>query len=85
MVFITYGLGAFIFYYLAHKLKLIPKFLSIWGLIGIPLVLLSSMLEIFGLNPGLFLGMQMGLNEIILGIWLIAKGFNSSEIASESE
>jgi len=84
MVFLTYGLGAFIFYYLAHQLKLIPRFLSVWGLIGVPLVLLEIGLEIFGFNPGLLLGMQMGLNEIILGIWLIARGFNLSEIDSES-
>jgi len=84
MVFLAYGLGAFIFYYLAHKLKLIPRFLSIWGLIGTPLVLMNVLLEIGGLNPGLILGMQMGLNEIILGIWLVARGFNSFEIATES-
>ena len=32
MVFLTYGLGAVIFYYLLHKLRLIPRFLSIWGI-----------------------------------------------------
>jgi hypothetical protein len=80
MVFIAYGLGALIFYYLLHQSKLIPRFLSVWGLIGAPLVLINVMLEIFGFNPALILGFQMGLNEIVLGIWLIVKGFNSSAI-----
>lgn len=85
MVFITYSLGALIFYYLLYQLKLIPRFLSIWGLIGVPLVLINIMLEIFGFNPGVILGAQMGLNEIVLGIWLIIKGFNSSELISGYE
>lgn len=84
MVFIAYGLGAVVFYYLLHQLKLIPRFLSIWGLIGAPLVLINVMLEIFGNKPGLILGAQMGLNEIVLGIWLIVKGFKSSTISSQS-
>ncbi len=77
MVFITYCLGAFIFYYLMHQLKLIPRFLSVWGLIGVPLVFISIILDIFGFNPGLIIGALMGLNEIVLGIWLMIKGFNS--------
>jgi len=80
MVFITYGLGAMIFYYVLYKTKLIPRFLSVWGLIGAPLVLINTILEIYGFNPGLFLGAQMGLNEIVLGIWLVVKGFNPSVI-----
>ena len=82
MVFITYGLGAVIFYYLLFQAKLIPRWLSGWGLIGAPLVLISTMLTIFGFEPMLILGAQMGLNEIVLGIWLIVKGFNSSELKS---
>ena len=45
MVFTTYALGAIIFYYLAYHLKLIPRFLSVWGLIGAPLVLVSVIFD----------------------------------------
>ena len=77
MVIIAYGMGAVIFYYLSHKLRLIPRFLSVWGIIGAPLVLMSAVLEIFGIEQASYLGVQMGLNEIILGIWLVIKGFNT--------
>lgn len=80
MVFLTYGLGAVIFYYLLFQSRLIPRWLSVWGLIGAPLVIISVMLEIFGFNPPLIMGAQMGLNEIVLGIWLLTKGFSQSEI-----
>jgi len=78
MVFITYGLGAIIFYYLMYQSKLIPRFLSVWGLIGVPLVLINVLLDIFGSNQIQLLGLVMGLNEIVLGVWLIAKGFKSN-------
>ena len=84
MVFIAYGLGAIIFYYLSYRLRIIPRFLSIWGLIGAPLVLINVMLEIFGFKTLQILGVQMGLNEIILGIWLIVKGFYPSANVSGS-
>lgn len=77
MVFLTYSLGALIFYYSAYHLKLIPRFLSIWGLIGAPLVIVNILLDSFNISLGVDLGLIMGLNEIVLGIWLVAKGFKT--------
>ena len=79
MVFLTYALGAIIFYYITYHLKLIPRFLSIWGLIGAPLVLINVILDSCAISPGVNLGLVMGVNEIILGIWLIVKGFKTRE------
>ena len=77
MVFTTYALGAIIFYYLAYHLKLIPRFLSVWGLIGAPLVLVSVIFASCDIILEIDLGLVMGLNEIVLGIWLTVKGFKS--------
>ena len=77
MVFLTYSLGALIFYYSTYHLKLIPRFLSIWGLIGAPLVIVNILFDSFNISLGVDLGLIMGLNEIVLGIWLIAKGFKT--------
>ena len=79
MVFITYSLGAIIFYYLAYHLKLIPRLFSVWGLIGAPLVLLNVIFDSLRIDPGMNLGLIMGLNEIILGFWLIIVGFKSMQ------
>ena len=75
MVFITYSLGAIIFYYLTYHLKLIPRFLSIWGLIGAPLVFINVIFDSCAISLGVNLGLVMGVNEIVLGIWLTVKGF----------
>ena len=83
MVSITFGLGALLFYYMLYQSKLIPRFISIWGFIGATVVLVNAILDMLGFTPG-NLGILMLLNELFLGIWLIAKGFNPVVIDSEA-
>ena len=88
MVSITLALGALLLYTMLYRSKLIPRFVSIWGLVGAITVLTTTMLDIFALSVspaiGLVLGLPMLLNELFLGVWLIAKGFNPSAVASLS-
>ena len=78
-----YGLGALIFNYLLYKSKLIPRWLSGWGLIGATLMLATGLIRMF--DPSLIYGaLPLLLNEMVLAVWLIVKGFSSSAIASES-
>ena len=91
MVMIVVSLGALMFYYLLYQSKLIPRFISVWGLIGAPLSLAGGLIAIFGHRAGasmpastMILGLPIMLNEIFLGVWLIVKGFNSSAIGSGS-
>jgi hypothetical protein len=84
MVMIATGLGGLLFCYLLYKSKLIPRFMSVWGLIGYALLLTGVLLEIFGYSAVMILSLPGGLFEILLGIWLIVKGFKSSAIASAS-
>jgi hypothetical protein len=82
MVSITLVLGALLFYTMLYRSKLVPRFISIWGLLGAVAVLVNAILDMLGLPPG-NLGVIMLLNELFLGIWLIVKGFNAPAIASE--
>jgi hypothetical protein len=86
MVSITFGLGALIFYYMFYQSKLIPRFISVWGLVGAALVLVNAVFDMFGISLGPLgnLGVLMLLNDLFLGVWLIVKGFNPSAITSGS-
>jgi hypothetical protein len=79
-------LGALIFYYLLYRSKLIPRWLSGWGLLGAALFLATVPFRMFDLVPPstLVLIVPLILNELVLAIWLIVKGFNPSAIALES-
>ena len=79
MVSINLVLGALLFYSMLYQTKLIPRFISIWGLLGATAVLANTLLDMLGLPPG-NLGVVMLLNELFLGVWLIVKGFNPSSL-----
>ena len=86
---ISFGLAALMFYYLLYQSKLIPRWLSGWGLIGVPLWFAVSLLIMFGSLTGssvlaTFLYLPIGVNEMVLAVWLIVKGFNPSTIVSGS-
>ena len=86
MLGIFFCVAALLLYYLLYKSKLVPRWLSGWGFIAVALVLLWNLLELLGISIsfGMALALPMILNEIVLAIWLIIKGFNPSAIASLS-
>jgi len=79
-----FAVAALIFYYLLYRSNLIPRWISVWGVIAAILVIPANLLEVTGIASGLMiLYLPIILNEIVLAIWLIVKGFNPSAIASE--
>lgn len=77
-----------IFYYLLYRSKLVPRWLSIWGLIGVPLWLAAGFLATFSHDPTstlpVLLNLPIALNEMVLAVWLLVKGFNPPALASTS-
>jgi hypothetical protein len=86
MVTVSLILGAAVFYTMLYKSRLIPRFISVWGWIAAFFVILTALMDMFGINPGIFefLGLFMLLNELFLGGWLIVKGFRSDALAPQS-
>jgi len=76
LVSIAFSLGALMFYYLFYQSRLIPRWLSIWGLVGAALYLAAPLLEMFGHGFGILMA-PLAVAEIVLAVWLIAKGLNS--------
>jgi hypothetical protein len=77
------GLAGVMLCYTFYKAKLVPGWLAVWGLVGYAIHFGGAVLEILGFNVGLIPVIPGGLWELFIGVWLIAKGFNSSAIASE--
>ena len=82
---IVFILGALMFYYLLYQSKLVPRWLSGWGLLAAIPYFVSGVLGLFTL-PGplgtipMVLVLPMALQEMVLAVWLIARGFNSSPV-----
>jgi hypothetical protein len=86
---IAFILGALMYYYVFYRSKLIPQWLSGWGLIAAVLHLTGIILTMFGQIGSfstiqVFLAFPIAANEIVLAVWLIVKGFNPSAIVSRS-
>jgi hypothetical protein len=86
IVFIIGTLGC---YYLLYQSKLIPRWLSGWGLIAAIPYLAAGLLLMFALisassTTQWVLMLPLGLQEMVLAIWLIVKGFNTLALASGS-
>jgi hypothetical protein len=86
---VTWCIGALMYYSVFYQFRLVPRWLTVWGLVGITLTIIGAVLVLFHLIP-IFGTVQMGLNlpilvqEMALAVWLIAKGFNPSALAAES-
>jgi hypothetical protein len=83
------SIGGLMFYFLLYQTKLVPRWLSSCGLVGTILTISASLLLMFRLieimsTNYLVLNLPMALQEMVLAIWLIVKGFNLSAIASGS-
>ncbi|MEM9076086.1 MAG: DUF4386 domain-containing protein [Bacteroidota bacterium] len=68
-------------YYVFYRTKLIPRFLSIWGMIAISIVFVACQLAIFNIKIDFTFFAQNGVYLLVLIGWLIAKGFNTSPTA----
>jgi hypothetical protein len=86
MLGVFFGLVGLVLYYLLYRSKLVPRFISVWGLIAVALIVAWNLLEFFGITVsfGMALALPMILNEVFLALWLIVRGFNPSAIASGS-
>ena len=91
MIYIFTATGGLMVSYLLYQSKLVPRFISILGLIGYGLFLIATLLEFLGYSsfnalnfPGMIFYISGGIFEVILPVWLIIKGFRSQEIKSEN-
>jgi hypothetical protein len=85
------SIGNLMFYFLLYRIKLVPQWLSVWGLIatvlGGILASLLVMFRIIGIITPIYISLALptAILEIVLAIWFIVKGFDSSVMDSISE
>ncbi|MEZ5114630.1 MAG: DUF4386 domain-containing protein [Candidatus Nanopelagicales bacterium] len=75
------GVGGLLLYALLYRGRLVPVWLSLWGLAGAALILLRGLLEMGGVNLDVAvqaaLAAPIGLQEMVLAVWLIVRGFRA--------
>ena len=80
----AFCLGAFMYYYVFFQSRLIPRWLSGFGIVAITLITVACVLALFSGNritSYIPLAAPIALQEMVLAVWLIVKGFNPKAIA----
>ncbi len=86
---LSFGLGGLMYYWVFYRSRLVPRWLSAFGLVAVTSLMVSGLLVMFGLvepfsPPQVVLALPIAVQEMILAVWLIAKGFDPSVIAAKS-
>ena len=86
---LAFSLGALMYYTVLYESNLIPRWLSGWGVLGIVLGLAATVLASFTHDFSMgsvhtLLNVPIGLQEMVLAVWLIAKGFGAQAITELS-
>jgi len=86
---IAFSMGAMMYYSVFFQSKLVPRFISGWGFLAAASSLAAALLAITGLvmpfsTVFIVLQLPIAVQEMVLAVWLIAKGFNPSAVASMS-
>ena len=81
---IALGLAGLMLNYMFYRAKLVPRWIAVWGLVGYAIIFCGMVSEVMGSGLGLVSSIPGGLWEVFIGVWLIAKGFNSSAFVSQA-
>ncbi|MCK5441832.1 MAG: DUF4386 domain-containing protein [Maribacter sp.] len=81
---VIFTLSALLLNYVLFKSKLVPRWISVFGIIGATISLVMNLLIFYGIELPETLDIVIALQEMVLAVWLITKGFNASTIDSLS-
>lgn len=85
---VVFILGAVMFYSVLYRSRLVPRWISGWGLIAAVPYLAAGILVMFGSidqmsTADALMRIPLGLQEMVLAVWLIARGFNREALAAQ--
>jgi Domain of unknown function (DUF4386) len=80
---VVFGLGGLLLYVLLYRSRLVPRWLSVWGIVGVGMVFAFGLLRMYG-GGSLVLALPIGVQEMALAGWLIVKGFDFSASRREA-
>ena len=89
LAFTAFSLGALILNYMLYRTRLVPRWISAFGLLAAASILAARMMLIGGLElPSDTVTMLDGpifVQEMVFAVWLIFRGFDLSALATESD
>lgn len=79
---LAFCLGAILFYYLFHQSRLVPRALSLWGLVTVFPCLVGTVSAILGHDLPFAIYVPYAPFELVVGLWILIKGISDGTEAS---
>jgi hypothetical protein len=76
---LAFCLGAILFYFLIDKARLVPRWMSLWGLITIFPMLVGTIAQIFGYSIPFGFYVPYVPFELVIGLWILVKGIPNEQ------
>lgn len=80
VLMLVFCLGAGMFYTLLYRSRIVPRWISGWGLVAIAFYVVADLLAMYGVfaansREQVLMFMPMAVQEMVLAVWMIARGF----------
>jgi Domain of unknown function (DUF4386) len=87
---LVFLLGAVMFYLLLYRSHIVPRWIATWGLAAIPFYLAADLLTMYGVVDAdapaqVLMYMPLAVQEMVLAVWMIARGFRPTAVATTTE
>jgi len=79
---LAFCLGGIMFYYLLDKSRVVPRALSLWGLVTVIPMLIGTLTQVFGYTIPFIFYVPYVPFELVIAIWILAKGIKVDSEAS---
>ena len=81
----VFGMGALIFYSALVRFRLVPWWISVFGLVAVVLHILSGVLVLLGMQENfdtgsMIMNLPIAVQEMVLAVWLILWGFTERRV-----
>jgi hypothetical protein len=80
LAMLAFCLGAIPFYYLLYTSGVIPRVLSLWGLITVFPMLIGTVSQIFGYTIPFIFYLPYIPFEFVVGVWILVKGIPETKL-----
>ncbi|MGZ5418854.1 MAG: DUF4386 domain-containing protein [Nocardioides sp.] len=87
---LVFCLGGVMFYLLLYRSRIVPRWIALWGLAAIPFYVAAYLLAVYaviGTNSTAqnLLVIPLAVQEMVLAVWMIARGFHPAAVSPSSE
>jgi hypothetical protein len=85
---LAFALGSLMYSSVFYRSRLVPRWLSGWGIVGALLILAAGLSALFSGNPVTSyttLILPIAIQEMVLAVWLMARGFRTASASPRLE